>query len=119
MRNSSSSPAKSWKKSSSVSRGIHYHYCSALSEPRVRQLALVLFGTSQPTWSPRNGTENRSVSEALQLVPSGKDGDLASNHAPDCVEIMRPSSNPNAGRRLSRKTLAICPSPLAVLKAVL
>jgi hypothetical protein len=66
-------------------------------------------------WSPVNGTENRSVSEALQLDPAGKDADLDSNQSPDCVEIMRPSSVPNAGRRLSRKTLAICPVPLALL----
>src|ERR1022692_2154114 len=64
-------------------------------------------------WSPVNGTENRSVSESLQLVPPGKDADLDLNQSPDRVEIMRPSSNPNAGRRLSRKTLAVCPAPLA------
>ena len=62
-----------------------------------------------------NGTENRSVSESLQLVPPGKDADLDLNQSLDCVEIMRPSSNPNAGRRLSRKTLAIWPVPVASL----
>jgi hypothetical protein len=64
-------------------------------------------------WSPVNGTENRSVSESLQLLPSGKDADLDVNQLPDWVEIMRPSSTPNAGRRLSRKTLALWPAPLA------
>jgi hypothetical protein len=69
--------------------------------------------------SPLNGTENRSVSEAPQLVPSGKDADLDWNQSPDRVEIMRPSSNPNAGLRLRRNTLAICPAPLASLTEVL
>lgn len=70
-------------------------------------------------WRPVNGTENRSVSEVLQLVPSGKDEDLAWNHSPVVVEIMRPSSTPNAGRRLSRKTLAVCPAPVDSLAVLL
>src|ERR1700689_1459287 len=60
------------------------------------------------------GTENKSVSEALQSVPP----DAAvpdPNQLPVCVEIMRPSINPNSRRRLSRKTLAICPAPLVWL----
>src|ERR1039458_9428483 len=45
-------------------------------------------------------TENRSVSESLNLVPPATDADLDLNQAPDRLEIMRPWSNPNAGRLL-------------------
>ena len=65
--------------------------------------------------SPVNGTENKSVSPSLQLDPPGNEGDFDMNQFPVCVEIIRPSSNPKAFRRLSKKTLAICPAPVAWL----
>ena len=66
-------------------------------------------------FSPVKGTENSSVSESLKLGPSGKVEDFALNQLPVCVEIIRPSSTPNPGRRLSRKTLATSPAPVSWL----
>src|ERR1700691_4173448 len=88
------------------------------SGERFRERLYVASGV-RSFWSPVNGTENSSFSEALQLVPPGKDADFDPNQSPDCVEIMRPSSMPNAGRRLSRKTLAVCPAPFALLTDIL
>ena len=75
--------------------------------------------TARSVESPVNGTENKSFSCSLQLIPPVNEGDFDLNQFPVCVDSIRPSSTPKAGRRLSKKTLAICPAPVARLEEAL
>ena len=69
--------------------------------------------------SPVNGIENKSFSRSLQVVLPDDEGGFDLNQLSVCVEIIRPSSNPKAGRRLSKKTFAISPAPVTRLAEAL
>lgn len=65
--------------------------------------------------SPVNGTENKSFSCSLQVFLPGDESPFDLNQFSVCVEIIRPSSNPKAVLRLSKKTFATWPAPVARL----